>query len=72
MVTMDHQGCTVSGPRSHRTMMEWERQHLGNLQDHEVNAAAFSGNNNGVDQIPVAVLFAVMVSDLKSEWGKLY
>lgn len=53
-------------------MMEWERQHLGNLQDHEVNAAAFSGNNNGVDRIPVAVLFAVMVSDLKSEWGKLY
>jgi len=77
MVTMDHlapgmHSLRSQEPQNHKTMMEWEQRHHGNLQDNEVNAAAFSGNNTGVDRIPVAVLFAFLVSDLKSEWGKLY
>lgn len=37
-------------PQNHKTMMEWEQRHHGNLQDNEVNAAAFSDSNTGVDR----------------------
>lgn len=53
-------------------MMEQEQQHPGYLQGHEVNAMAFSESNTEIDQLllPAAAVFAVMVSGLKSEWGK--
>lgn len=64
--------CTGSGPKGHNVMMEQEQQHPGYLQGHEVNAMAFSESNTEIDQLllPAAAVFAVMVSGLKSEWGK--
>lgn len=64
--------CTASAPRRCTAMMAWEQQHPGCLQNHEVNAVAFSAIRAGVAQVlllSVALSPPVMVViDFNKAW----